>query len=366
MGIDAGVLVTHQITDEYRWQLAMSKIAQMFAGKEYFTNRLQDYMKPTCTNEDLRTVLLGMALFQKLEGEPGLIDNITEFVFEEDPLSPKLLKFLKLTEPLNFGIGGRDCTYNWARVEPAYNCSSELREKKRASWRGGPPLTLADFEQEMHLLKDKLQLCRMKNLSCEQDPDLKVFSSPGERAIRRDIKDLELLLSVLTALPEADQREILSASGQRLCPPDLFEFGLGEGPRLPLFARHFKSFQSKVTGSCRDVQPVLRQVFEVLKEFFPEHVMWFFNEHDEMVLQEPIAHFASRFFMNLGPSDFYQGMRVERREARPMCLKIVFRFGFCCFCGSQAHTVCGSCKVSQYCSKECQRKHWGEHKKHCM
>ena len=117
MGIDAGVLVTHQITDEYRWQLAMSKIAKMFARKEYFTNQLRDY-KPTCKNEDLRTLLLGIALFQKLEGEPGLIETIIELVFEGDPLNPKRLKFLQLTEPLNFGSGGRAGSYNWSRFEP--------------------------------------------------------------------------------------------------------------------------------------------------------------------------------------------------------------------------------------------------------
>lgn len=326
------------------------------------TNQLRDY-KPTCKNEDLRTLLLGIALFQKLEGEPGLIETIIELVFEGDPLNPKRLKFLQLTEPLNFGSGGRAGSYNWSRFEPNYDCSSELKDKQRASWRGGPRLSLADFEQEMSLLQGKLQLCQMKRLSVEQDKDRHL--EMDERITRRRIKDLGLLLSTLTALPEADQRVALSSSFRS--PPVLFSFRLGEGPCLPLFARHFKSFQSKISGSCGDVQPILNQVFHVLEEVFPDHVMQYRDDefYEATILQEPLAHFHPRFSVHLESSDFYRGMHVERREAGPMLLKVVFRFGRCCYCGNQARSVCSSCKVSQYCSRECQRNHWAEHKKHC-
>ena len=41
MGIDAGVIVTEQITDEYLWFMAMEEIRTAFEGEEYFNNLFQ-------------------------------------------------------------------------------------------------------------------------------------------------------------------------------------------------------------------------------------------------------------------------------------------------------------------------------------
>ena len=41
MGIDVGVIVTEQITDEYLWFIAMEEIRTAFEGKEYFNNLFQ-------------------------------------------------------------------------------------------------------------------------------------------------------------------------------------------------------------------------------------------------------------------------------------------------------------------------------------
>ena len=53
-------------------------------------------------------------------------------------------------------------------------------------------------------------------------------------------------------------------------PPILYEFTLGEHPRLPVFGRHFKNCTSKIT---RDgVSPLLQKIFRILKGYFPDHI----------------------------------------------------------------------------------------------
>lgn len=37
----------------------------------------------------------------------------------------------------------------------------------------------------------------------------------------------------------------------------------------------------------------------------------------------------------------------------------------CSICGNESATKCGGCRVKRYCSAECQRKDWKEHKKEC-
>lgn len=36
-----------------------------------------------------------------------------------------------------------------------------------------------------------------------------------------------------------------------------------------------------------------------------------------------------------------------------------------CICGNKTSSHCGNCKIQKYCSKECQKNHWKEHKFLC-
>jgi len=36
-----------------------------------------------------------------------------------------------------------------------------------------------------------------------------------------------------------------------------------------------------------------------------------------------------------------------------------------CICGVESKFICGNCKVKKYCSVNCQKEDWKEHKKIC-
>lgn len=52
--------------------------------------------------------------------------------------------------------------------------------------------------------------------------------------------------------------------------PVLFEFTVGEHPCLPRYARHFRRFSSKVSGSCGGAADVIRTVFAIMARAFGE------------------------------------------------------------------------------------------------
>ena len=72
----------------------------------------------------------------------------------------------------------------------------------------------------------------------------------------------------------------------RLSEPTLFEFALGEHPRLPVFGRHFKNCTSKISGTAgMEVEEVMTKIFRILKEYFPQNIA-FWTECDEDGMEE--------------------------------------------------------------------------------
>jgi hypothetical protein len=60
-------------------------------------------------------------------------------------------------------------------------------------------------------------------------------------------------------------------------------------------------------------------------------------------------------------------MDLKKIEPTPIDATISSQSGNCANCGRTSEKLkkCGACKLSEYCSKRCQRKHWKQHKKKC-
>ena len=111
--MDAGIIVTEQITDEYLWFIAMEEIRLTFEDREYF-----------------KQVLLQ-------EGE-----EFSKFGEEE-------MNMLELTEPLNFADNGRDFAWRWKSV---FGCLSG-RQKLEGVRKGEVSLIQALIEEKKDVLK---------------------------------------------------------------------------------------------------------------------------------------------------------------------------------------------------------------------
>lgn len=55
---------------------------------------------------------------------------------------------------------------------------------------------------------------------------------------------------------------------------------------------------------------------------------------------------------------------TRRKHLEDETMQGYMRCGFC-LDGTKSRKKCGRCKAKYYCSLECQRKDWGEHKKEC-
>jgi len=57
---------------------------------------------------------------------------------------------------------------------------------------------------------------------------------------------------------------------------------------------------------------------------------------------------------------------VDHEDVLSVSLKVKLRSrGMCRLCGNLAYQLCGRCRGIYYCSKECQKHHWKDHKKDC-
>eukprot|EP01105_Mastigella_eilhardi_P000308 TRINITY_DN1039_c0_g1_i3.p2 TRINITY_DN1039_c0_g1~~TRINITY_DN1039_c0_g1_i3.p2 ORF type:complete len:117 (+),score=25.26 TRINITY_DN1039_c0_g1_i3:418-768(+) len=57
--------------------------------------------------------------------------------------------------------------------------------------------------------------------------------------------------------------------------------------------------------------------------------------------------------------------RCDRRPLAEGADALVFQLQACAVCRAYAPFRCNACKLTRYCSRECQRTDWPEHKKVC-
>jgi O-acetyl-ADP-ribose deacetylase (regulator of RNase III) len=191
----------------------------------------------------------------------------------------------------------------------------------------------------------------------------KFFGEANESlSYSRLFREQELLEGLTGQQRRRLDAEIARQPDRRMLRVDLpwaIAFDVGEWPSLPLFGRHFFAFRSKVSGSCHDALPILREVNQLLHVFFPGEVKWLNDEWDNHL------NFFSR-----NPHDrsaeFYATLSFyDDHRRRPEALR-------CAMCDLPAAgsptgrlTRCSVCNLAWYCNRDCQRSHWGSHKRFC-
>ena len=215
MGIDAGIVVVKQITDEQKWFQAMEHIQKTFMWEDYFE------ILPDFNKEDFNKVAM---------------------------------KKFNLDEDMNFSSNGFQAI-DW-------------------HWR--------EFPHKKDLSTLKLELSELKKKKEEFEKDERKYFG------RNNQKDLENLTKAVEFKKNCDEesKELFQDSPRRRRPPTLFEFAVGEHPRLPVFGRHFRNCTSKISGSCSTAEPVLKQIFQILKEYFPTNITYWFDDCDDLELAE--------------------------------------------------------------------------------
>ena len=350
-----GVVVTHQIVDEYRWQLALREVASLFAGQSFFHHLLPEDCNPSCIGIDLHRLLRAGSGFQRLAGEPQLLENILGWVYQDDPLSPERLRHLNLTESLNFGalqgqFNDLKSLRSWHTFKVPHSCQ-QLRMRTK--------MCFDDLACEHQRLENQLQI------------NSKAESVEYEYGLEDSVRELQLLMQQLEGRAECEQQELLQL-GNKLryhCPPSIYCFAFADHPCLPMFARHFKAFVSKVSthgSSC--MTTVVEQVCRILVGFFPQNLQFHRKSLDgseqlTKILQLP---HEQQLQSGITQSQFYKRLRAVQHPTGA----VAFVFDLCCNCGialsSQNCKKCSKCKIVQYCSQTCQRNGWRSHKVECL
>ena len=212
MGIDAGILVTHQITDEGKWALAMQEVHRVFCGKDYFRRE-----PPT------------PGLFTTMKADLWEVQEPLNFtgVHSERPLKfddwdtyHKIFKGDVRDNPLTFAVK------NLAELDERMRELEGLQEAfEMAEPQSDGELDWEDRDRGKELGRAKLAL---SNAS----------------AARTDPFQLEAAAHAVAGVLNPTR----FGDDYPLCPPRLFRFDAYETCCLPVFARHFTAFQTKITG----------------------------------------------------------------------------------------------------------------------
>ena len=135
-----------------------------------------------------------------------------------------------------------------------------------------------EFPHKKDLSTLKIELSELKKKKEEFEKDERKYFG------KYDQKDLENLTKAVEFKINCDEESkdlFQDISKHKIAdrPPILFEFTVGEHPRLPIFGRHFKNCISKISGGST-AEPVLKTIFRILKEYFPTNIAYWCDMHE--------------------------------------------------------------------------------------
>ena len=255
----AGIYVHRQITDEKKWSLAMQAVYREFKDDDILVEKRWTLKHEAPSDDPMYWIKMSPVLTQA---------DVWD---------------LQYAEPLNFGPGAN--FYQWESLgklaEMGFTCAEQV--DKFAS---GLKSLLAQSLQEPNIDQFELQAAKDALAKARNINDYLQSLSSDEKAM---------------IFQRAHDRKLLSCR-----PPILFELTLGDHPCLPLFGRHFRICESKLSGPCEIADAYIRGLYRILKEFFPENISDQPPETLVVKLGDPSPD----------TQHFYEKLRAKMEEAR--------------------------------------------------
>ena len=338
MGIDAGVVVTTQITDEVKWIFALRQIYKRFHKEPYFyANNMYNCRWYDSLNEQFRM-------------PKHMCPRDIGAAIMESELIKKLNKGTIIDENI-FYIIGSYAHASFMNLNEHFDPNGDILELSEYYCNFLGPNT--DNFHWWQTIESKEQLFQI----IDNDNIKYASKAEKEQAKMKLVKVYEI---------ESDPFAWLRAT----TPPYAFIFMSGESPSLPLFGRHFKNFTSKVSirKDGAQTENIIKEVAQILKKIFPNNVAYWteYNElsmerirnirlHKSPVQIETGRIFYARLSAHKDPREMTKCANIDCHTLHtndgPQTLKELKR--------------CSNCKIVKYCSKKCQIYDWKQHKRLC-
>ena len=267
MGIDEGILVVKQITDEHAWFCAMEDVRKAFYKEDYFRDH----------------------------------DQVTSDGERERAFEIEQLKLLEITEPLNFCDHGQSFTWWWTSFLDLVGDVDK------------------DSLTDVLTMKEALISKKIK-LTEDMAGNLDEYVHDRKRS---EINQVETAINLCSEIGAEELQMIKNAGRYGISPPRLFEFCVGEHPSLPVFGRHFKMCESKVS-KCQEASGVMKTIFAILKRHFPGHLVYWSEfldgRPDYLIPKDHIAYLHPwKFFKSSSSAearkDFYRKVEEHFKTA---------------------------------------------------
>lgn len=237
MGFDGWVSPRTQITDELQWARAMQAIKMRFQNDGNFREFTWD-------------------------------DQYNQYnqQYKNKRLSDTDILGVLLSESGNFQKWCKDTFHIISKPSCWYPSSNMLQQYKITSLE-----EFSNYEKSERNYLEELQT----------DPDDYDYGVQKEQVLT--CANLHRSLNDMSEIERGHIFKLVEEKrfGVRIDPPTMFEFTVGEHPRLPVFARHFRRCASKISGCGEEADDYLTIIHEILSHYFPGNIGYFYDDCED-------------------------------------------------------------------------------------
>eukprot|EP01059_Diplonema_ambulator_P013780 TRINITY_DN24399_c0_g1_i1.p1 TRINITY_DN24399_c0_g1~~TRINITY_DN24399_c0_g1_i1.p1 ORF type:complete len:159 (+),score=17.12 TRINITY_DN24399_c0_g1_i1:374-850(+) len=128
------------------------------------------------------------------------------------------------------------------------------------------------------------------------------------KVVKRKLAMLRHAIGILASLKtQEEQTALLKKMTAHIEPPAYLKFDVKDGPRLPYFARHFKSWLTNIR--FQDASSISITLYRVLNDCFPGHVALYWEPDD--FPDAPLFTAPDPGAPEVGIQEFYAGSEKD-------------------------------------------------------